>query len=150
MKKLIARFLAWLDARRDNRQLYEAARYWAKQGAVAPYAQAEHERFLRLKLEEFRNFASKRYLEDPRVTQKTIRNEWIEENIKPMLAIPFCAEDGRMLLGAVETMGDEMFHGAARRARDLEMDLCVMSAYGKSAGIKKAQRDRAMRIDNVR
>ncbi len=139
-------FMDWLDVYLDNRSLNQAARFWAKQGSIAPYADAELERYYRLKLEECRNYVSKRYLEDPTQILNDLKSEWIEANITPMLKSSFCREDGKTLLAAITGMGEEIFAGKAARMRRLEINTAVKDARDASYSIKTAQRHRALRM----
>lgn len=130
---------AWWNRSEDDRRLFQMARYWAKQGAVAPYMMAEKERWFRLKLEEFRNFASRRYLEDQTLTQAEIADEWIADKIASMLKSSFCREDGLILINAIKGMGIEMFHGAALEARKEESRAMMANAKEHSPAIKQKQ-----------
>ena len=139
-------FFAWLDAYFDNRRLTQAAHYWARQGSVTPYAEAELERFYRLKLEECRAYVCKRYLEDPTQILDDLKSEWIEANITPMLKSSFCKQDGKTLLAAITGMGEEIFFGRAAVRRRLEINHAVADARYASGPIKMAQRHQALRI----
>jgi len=143
---MLKQFMNWLDNYLDNRSLNQSAHYWAKQGSVTPYAEAELERFFRMKMEECRNFVCRRYLEDPTQILSDLKSEWIEENITPMLKSSFCKEDGKTLLAAITGMGEEVFVGKAAKMRRLEIDAAVQGARIDSRGIKAAQRNRAMRM----
>lgn len=141
---MLKRFMNWLDSYLDNRSLHQSAHYWAKQGSVTPYAEAELERALRMRMEECRNYVCKRYLEDPTQILSDLKNEWIEDNITPMLKSSICREDGKTLLAAITGMGEEIFVGKAAKMRRLEINAAVVSAEKASIGIKTAQRQRAM------
>jgi hypothetical protein len=144
--KLVSTFLDWLDDFIDRRRVDQAAHYWYAQGAISPYAAAEHERILRLKLEEFRTFASRRYLEDQSLTRDQIKQEWLDLVVKPMSRSEFARDDAKALRAAVQVMGDEMFLGAAKRARRTELQRAVSSAHSLSEGLRRSTRQQAMRL----
>lgn len=144
--KMLSAFLDWWDNYIDSRRVHQAAHYWHAQGVVSPYAAAEGERILRLKLEEFRNFASRRYLEDPTLTRDQIKQEWLDQIVKPMSRSEFGRDDAKALRAAVQVMGDEMFHGAAKRARLEELARSVPATRGSSDGLRRSTREQAMRL----
>ncbi len=139
------RFRAWLEEREDRRRYHESALFWHRSGSVAPYADAIHERSLRLRLEEFRNWASARYLEDQKLTTDQIKDEWIAEKLKPHLRSEFVKEDARSLVVAISDMGEEMFVGLAARRRKEYIDQVVAECKEAAPRIWKEQRERAMR-----
>lgn len=141
---LFQRIRAWLDDREDRRRYHESAMFWHRSGSASPYADAVHERALRLKLEEFRNWASARYLEDSTLTKDQIKDEWIA-GLKPGLRSEHLKDDTKSLIVAISAMGEEMFVGLAARRRREYIDLEIAKAKAEAPGIWKAQRDRALR-----
>ena len=146
IRAYVASFMKRADERAYNREIYRAARYWSRQGSVSPYAQAAVEMALRMKLEECRSYVCRRYLEDTTQQVEVLKGEWIAANISPMLASSFCREDGVTLLAAVQGMGEEVFFGAAARARRNEIDAAVAKAKAEAPEIAKRQRNRALSI----
>lgn len=140
------RFLNWWDDYQDRRRLHQIAHYWHRQGSAVPYAAAEEERYLRLKLEEFRNFASRRYLEDQTLLTDEIKQEWLNEVVKPMARLHQTRDSAKALKAAVAVMGDEMFVGEAKRARRREIESAIFKARGSADAARQSMRERAMRL----
>lgn len=144
MKELIAKFVAWLDRREDDRRLNRMAAYWARQGVVSPYAAAEEERWLRLKLEQFRTYACKRFLEDETVSRDDIKDEWLQEHVKPLAKID--AGAAKCLKAAIVAMKEEMFFGEAKKKRALYHKRKIDEATGQSPSIKQEMRETALKL----
>lgn len=139
------RFRAWLDEREDRKRYHASAMFWHRSGSVSPYADAIHERGLRLKLEEFRNWASARYLADPKLTKDEIKDEWINERLKPGLRSDHLKDDAKSLIVAISAMGEEMFVGLAARRRKEYIDQQVAAAKSEAKTIWDQQRVKALR-----
>nr|WP_145959144.1 hypothetical protein [Rhizobium sp. ACO-34A] len=119
--------------------------FWHQSGSLTPYANAVHERALRLKLEEFRNWASARYLADPKLTKDEIKDEWINAELKPGLRSDQLKDDAKSLIVAISAMGEEMFVGLAARRRKEYIDLQVAAAKSEAKAIWDQQRVKALR-----
>lgn len=144
MKELIAKFVAWLDRREDNRRLNNMATYWARHGAISPYAAAEEERWLRLKLEQFRTYACKRFLEDETVSRDDIKDEWLQEHVKPLAKVDATA--AKCLKSAIVAMGEEMFFGEAKKKRALYHKRKIDEANRQSSSLKQEMRETALKL----
>lgn len=138
--------LDWLDDYQDRRLVHQIARHWHGQGSVVPYAVAEEERHLRLKLEEFRSFASRRYLEDKSLLLDGIKQEWLTAVVKPMAKSHFTRDGAKALKAAISVMGDEMFVGEAKRARRQELANAVSQARQAAPDNRRRMREQAMRL----
>ena len=141
MFKLIRK---WLNERAERAEFMESVHHWHRAGASAPFAAASDERRLRLKLEEFRNFASKRYLEDPTLLPADLKQEWLEEEVKPMAKCEFTRDAAKALRVAVQVMGEEMFVGLAAQRRKEHMEATVRECKELAPKLWKQQRERAM------
>lgn len=139
------RFRAWLDEREDRRRYHQSALFWHRSGSAAPYADAIHERALRLKLEEFRNWASARYVADPKLTKDEIKDEWIAERLKPGLRSDHLKDDAKSLIVAISAMGEEIFVGLAARRRKEYIDQQIAAAKSEAKTIWDQQRVKALR-----
>jgi hypothetical protein len=145
-KALKRTFFDWLDDRRDRSQFMKSVRHWDRAGALSPYSAAAEERALRMKLEDFRNFASRRYLEEPALSLDDIKQEWLDIEVKPMAKVESCRNHAKALKSAIQVMGDEMFVGLAAKQRKAYIDQAIADAKAQSPAIWKAQRERAMRV----
>ncbi len=114
--------------RAERRAVNAIASYWHKQGSIMPFADAATEIWLRARLQEFRVYASTRYLMDQSLTQKQIADDWIEEKIEPMLKSSYLRSEGKMLIGAIREMRDEMFFGEAAKLRREESRRMIAEA----------------------
>lgn len=117
----VQKVAAWLRDHRDRERIRSIARYWHRNGAVSPFSAAVEENYLRLKLEQFRDFASERYLADRNVARDDIKQEWLDLVVKPMAKSPHTREAAKALKAAIQVIGDEMFVGAAKHARSAEI-----------------------------
>lgn len=142
-----SKFKRWLDEREDRRRLHQSASFWHRAGALSPYSAAVHERSLRFRLEEFRNFASRRYLEDSTLTLDDIKQEWLDDNVKPMAKIDLLREDAKSLKAAIAAMpGHEVFVGLAAKRRKEYIDKAIADAKTQATAMARAQRERALRM----
>lgn len=127
--KLIDKLRTWYDNYRRNRMIHQIAMHHHRAGAIAPYAVAAHEMYLRRKIEDFRDFASKRYLEDRTLTLNDIKQEWLDLVVKPMAKSEFCRDDAKCLKAAIVAITDaDTFVGEARKARDADINRAVEAA----------------------
>jgi len=140
------RVLDWWNDFQDRRRVHQIASHWYQKGSFVPYAVAEEERYLRLKLEEFRNFASHRYLDDQSLLIDDIKQEWLSAVVQPMARFSQTRESAKLLKAAVAVMGDEMFVGAAKRARQRELAEAVAQAGQSAPGNRRLMREQAMRL----
>lgn len=137
----------WWDEMADRRRWRESAWFWHKSGALSPYAAATHERALRFRLEEFRAYASRRYLEDPSVPMDDVKQEWLDQNVKPMAKIELLREDAKSLKAAIASMPmSEALVGLAAKRRKEYIDAAIADAKAKAPAIWRAQRERALRM----
>ncbi|WPE19898.1 hypothetical protein [Shinella zoogloeoides] len=119
----------WYAGRGMRRIVREAASHYHRTGAPAPYALAVHEAYLRRKLEDFRQFAGRRYLEDRALTLEEIKQEWLDLVVKPMAMVDITQNDAKALKAAILAITDtETFTGPARRARDSDVAAAIFSA----------------------
>lgn len=146
MGNLKSKLLNWLDEWRDRSLFMQSVRYWQKAGALMPFSAGAEERAMRLKLEEFRNYASKRYLEDPSLLREDIKQEWLDQVVKPMARIECCLDRAKALKAAVQVIGDEMFVGLAAKQRKAYIDKSIAEAKAMAPVMWKVQRQRAMKI----
>jgi hypothetical protein len=144
IRKIIARFNEFRDSWADSARFHRMVQYWRSVGALDPYAQAEEERALRFRLEEFRNFASRRYLEDQSLTRDQIKGEWLAEVVGPMAKVPQAREAAKCLKAAVAAAGDEMFVGAAAQARREEIKKAIADARKTAPAARVEMRRRAL------
>lgn len=127
--KLIDSIRSWYAAHRRNRIIHHIATHYSRAGAIAPYAVAAHEMYLRRKIEDFRDFASKRYLEDRTLTLNDIKQEWLDLVVKPMAKSEFCRDDAKCLKAAIVAITDaDTFVGEARETRDGDIRRAVAAA----------------------
>lgn len=140
----LKRFRAWLDEREDRRRYHESALFWHRAGALSPYSEAIHERALRLKLEEFRNYASRRYLEDSSLLPDDLKDEWLKAEIGPMAKSELTRDNAKAIKAGVLAMGEEMFVGLAARRRKEYIDAAIADARRQAPGLWTAQRERAL------
>lgn len=89
------RFNRWRQDAHIRRLTHRIATYYGRAGAVGPYAAAALELYLRRKIEEFRDFASARYLEDPTLTLADIKQEWLTLVVKPMARSEFMHDNAK-------------------------------------------------------
>lgn len=143
--KMIEKFLNWLDDYQHRRRIHQFALYWHSQGAACPYSMAAEEDYLRLKLEQFREFASQRYLEDQSLTQSAIKQEWLDLVVKPMSKSRHTVDSAKLLRGAIQVMGDEMFVREAKRLRREEIQNAVDAARAAAPQNRKEMREQAFR-----
>lgn len=126
---IIEKLKTWYANRRFNAMIHEAAMHYHRAGSVAPYMMAAHEMYLRRKLEDFREFASTRYLEDRTLTLDEIKQEWLDLVVKPMAKSEFCRDDAKALKAAIVAITDsETFVGEARRVRNADIQQAVAIA----------------------
>ena len=124
-----SRFRTWLAGIRYRRMIHQVALHHHRAGAIAPYAVAAHEMFLRRKLEAFRDFASTRYLEERTLTLDVIKQEWLDLVVKPMSKSEFTREDAKSLKAAIVAITHgETFIGEAKKARDADIRSAVAKA----------------------
>jgi hypothetical protein len=129
MKKIIQNLRNWWADRRFRRMVHQVAIIHHRAGVVGPYAAAAHEMHLRRKLEDFRDFASKRYLDDRTLTLDAIKQEWLDLVVKPMASSPFTREDAKCLKAAIVAITyAETFVGEARKARDADVKAALATA----------------------
>lgn len=131
-RKLVIAIRELVDEHNDIIRWHQSALYWHRTGAVSPYSVATHERHLRLKLEEFRGYASRRYLEDSSLTLDIIKQEWLDIEVKPMAKCDLLREDAKSLKAAVSMMGTEAFTGEAARVRKAHVAAAVIEAQAAS------------------
>lgn len=123
----------WLQHRiagiRFNSTVHQVALHHHRAGVVSPYAAAAHEMFLRRKLEDFRGFASRRYLEDRALTLDDIKQEWLDLVVKPMAKSEFTREDAKSLKAAIAAIPHrECFVGEARKTREADIRAALATA----------------------
>src|SRR3546814_6897549 len=88
-----------------------------------------YEMFLRGKLEQFRDFASARYLENRSLTLDDIKQEWLDLVVKDMAKSPFTRENAKALkAGIVAMTHEEAFIGEAKKARQADVKAAVATA----------------------
>lgn len=129
---IIEKIKSWYANYRYRRMIHQIALHHHRAGAINPYAVAAHEMFLRRKLEDFRDFASKRYLEDRTLTLDQIKQEWLDLVVKPMAKSEFTRDGAKALKAAIVAIPHrETFVGEAKKARDDDVRAAV--AMAKSA-----------------
>jgi hypothetical protein len=135
--KMFTTIRRWIAQTRYRRMVHQIARHYHGTGAVSPYAAASHEMFLRRKLEDFRDFASKRYMEDRSLTLDEIKQEWLDIVVKPMAKYTFTREDAKCLKAAISAIShQESFVGEAKMT--YQSDIKSAIALAKSGSIYKA------------
>jgi hypothetical protein len=144
--EMLRNLFQWWEDHQDRQRIHALARYWHQQGAVSPYSMAEEERYLRLKLEEFRSFASRRYLEDQKLLLDDLKQEWLDLSVKPMSRLPETRETAKTLKAAIAVMGDEMFVGEAKRVRRSEIAAALTRARETAPVARTEMRQRAFRL----
>lgn len=126
---MLRRLMDWLETWNNKRRMHQVAHYWASQGSLTPYAAAAHELFLRHKLENFRDFASQRYLEDRSLTLIDIKNEWLDLVVKPMAKSEFTRDEAKSLKAAIVAIThSETFVGEAKKARASDIAAAIKTA----------------------
>ncbi len=123
------RFNRWRQDAHIRRLTHRIATYYGRAGAVGPYAAAALELYLRRKIEEFRDFASARYLEDPTLTLADIKQEWLTLVVKPMARSEFMHDNAKALRAAIEAIPHrEAFVGAAKLQHQADLLRAVQTA----------------------
>lgn len=121
--------LRWITDARLRRMVHQIAMHHQRAGVIAPYAAAAHELYLRRKLEDFRGFASSRYLEDRTLTLDGIKQEWLDIVVKPMAKVDIATNDAKALKAAIVAIPhSEVFIGEAKKARKADVAAAVASA----------------------
>ncbi|TCU34085.1 hypothetical protein [Rhizobium azibense] len=127
--KITSAIREWLADVRYRRRIRQIALYHQRSGAIAPYAVAAHEIYLRRKLEDFRDFASKRYLDDRSLTLDEIKQEWLDIVVKPMARSEFTRDDAKSLKAAIVAIpNSETFVGEAKKAREADIREAIATA----------------------
>lgn len=131
--EMIENIRSWFESWRYRRMIHQAATHYHNAGDHTPYAAAAHEMFLRGKLEEFRDFASVRYIEDRSLTLVDIKDEWLKKVVKPMADSPFTREDAKALKAAIAVITHrEAYIGEAKKLHDAEIKSAITTARSKS------------------
>lgn len=126
---IIDKIKSWYADYRHRQFIAGIVHHYYRAGALNPHVAAVTELYLRRKIEEFRVFASKRYLEDRTLTLDEIKQEWSDLVIKPMAKSEFCREDAKALKAAIVAITDsETFLGEARRVRNADIQQAVAIA----------------------
>ncbi len=127
--KTISTIALWISRERQRRRLHKIARIHHQAGNASPYAAAAYEIYLRHKLEDFRDFASKRYLEDRSLLLDDIKDEWLKLVVKPLASCQFTRDDAKALKAAIVAIThQEAFVGEAKRAFAADMKSAVAIA----------------------
>ncbi|NEI71021.1 hypothetical protein GR212_15690 [Rhizobium lusitanum] len=127
--KVFASIRRWLADVRYRRLVHQVALHHHRAGAIAPYAIAAHELYLRRKLEDFRDFASQRYIEERSLTLNEIKQEWLNLVVKPMAKSEFTRDDAKALKAAIVAIGhNEAFVGEARAVYQDDLRQAIDSA----------------------
>ena len=134
--RIIALVRDWIAGARSRRMIHQIARHYHRVGVVAPYVAAIHEMYLRVKLMDFQDFASKRYLEDQSLTLDEIKQEWLDIVVKPMAKSQFTRDDAKALKAAITAIGHrDSFVGEARKTYLAEVKTAVALAKSRSVYI---------------
>src|SRR3546814_19117532 len=100
---------------------HQGALHHLRAGVVGPYAAAAHEMFLRGKLEQFRDFASARYLENRSLTLDDIKQEWLDLVVKDMAKSPFTRANATALKAGIVAMTHaEALIGESKQAQQAD------------------------------
>ena len=129
MKNAIQSLRNWWADIHYLRMIHQIAIHHHRAGVVGPYSAAAHEMYLRRKLEEFRDFASRRYLEERSLTLDDIKQEWLDLVVKPMAKSQFTRDDAKCLKAAIVAITHrEAFVGEASKARQADMRTAIATA----------------------
>lgn len=128
---IIEKIKSWYADYRHRQFVAGIVHHYYRACALNPHVAAVTELYLRRKIEDFRIFASKRYLEDRTLTLDAIKQEWSDLVIKPMAKSEFCRDDAKCLKAAILAITDsETFLGEARKVRDANIRHVIDAAKG--------------------